>query len=132
MIRLAIPTLFLFGFASPSMATEWINCSDAGGEASFDFLVGAVDVLSIVGVTISVGDKVWASDAAYGPGEPVAIGQAFETGDFILVDAMDPNVVNKIAELRLFKAAEGNAEPVYGGTLRIPGHGVWAVSCSGP
>lgn len=35
-----------------------------------------------------------------------------------------------VAELRLFKASEGDAATVYAGTLRIPGHGAW-VSCSG-
>ena len=37
----------------------------------------------------------------------------------------------RIAELRLFKAREGDAY-AYGGTLRIAGQGAWAVSCSGP
>lgn len=117
--------------ATPSSATEWVNCGDAQGEASFDFLVGALDVLSIVGLTISVGDKVWASDVAYGPGEPITVGQAFEDAETIRVDAMDANVSARNAELRLFEAAEGEARTVYAGTLRIPGHGAWAVSFSG-
>jgi hypothetical protein len=122
----------LTAFATTSsLATEWVNCSDAEGQASFDFLVGAVDVIAVVGLTITVGDKVWASDVAYGPGEPVIVGQAFETADMILIDAMDEAVSAKIAELRLFKASEGDAAAVYAGTLSIPGHGAWAVSCSG-
>jgi hypothetical protein len=44
---------------------------------------------------------------------------------------MDANLASKVAELRLFKAAEGEGEAVYAGTLRIPGHGAWAVACSG-
>jgi hypothetical protein len=43
---------------------------------------------------------------------------------------MDAAVANKVAEVRLFKAAEGTEPPAYGGTLRIVGHGAWAVSCS--
>lgn len=131
MMRGAAIVVALAALATPSSATEWVNCSDAQGQASFDFLVGAPDVISIVGLTISVGDKVWASEVAYGPGEPVTVGQAFEDADTILVDAMDENLTVKIAELRLFKASEGDAETVYAGTLRIPGHGAWAVSCSG-
>jgi hypothetical protein len=131
MIGRAAVAVALAGLATPSLATEWINCADAEGRASFDFLVGALDVIAVVGLTITVGDKVWASDVAYGPGEPVTVGQAFETADMILVDAMDEAVSTKIAELRLFKATEGDASPVYAGTLRIPGHGAWAVSCSG-
>jgi len=121
----------LGGLATPSLATEWVNCASPDGGASFDFLAGAVDVLAVVGMTISVGDQVWASDVAYGPGEPVAVGQAFENEQMLLIDAVDPGVTTKVAELRLFKATEGDA-PVYAGTLRIPGHGAWAVSCSGP
>ena len=51
--------------------------------------------------------------------------------DTILIDAVDENMAAKIAELRLFKATETDAM-VYGGTLRIPGYGAWAVSCTGP
>jgi hypothetical protein len=130
--RAAIVAALAACFSTPSLATEWINCSDAEGQASFDFLVGAMDVIAVVGLTITVGDKVWASDVAYGPGEPVAVGQAFETAEMILIDATDEAISTRIAELRLFKAEEGDAAPVYAGTLRIPGHGAWAVSCSGP
>jgi len=130
MIRGAAIVVALAALATPSSATEWVNCSDAQGQASFDFLVGALDVISIVGLTISVGEQVWASDVAYGPGDPVKVGQAFEDADTILIDATDENITARIAELRLFKATEGDAT-VLGGTLRIPGHGAWAVSCSG-
>ena len=130
--RAAIATLGLCGLATPSLATEWINCASPDGGASIDVLVGATDVLSVVGMTITVGAKVWATDPAYGPGEPVSLGQGFEDAETLRIDAVDPNVTTRIAELRLFKATEGDAALVYGGTLRIPGHGAWAVSCSGP
>ena len=119
----------LCGLATPSLATEWVNCSDANGAATFSYLAGTLDVLAIAGLNISVGDKVWASDVAYGPGDPVAIGQAFESADTVLVDAMTPDMSAKVAELRLFKASEGDSF-VSAGTLRMPGQGVWAVSCS--
>lgn len=123
--------LLVAGLSSPALATEWINCADATGAASVDLLLGTTEVIAAAGMTITVGDKVWASDVAYGPGEPVAVGQAFETPAMILVDAVDPGVTTKIAELRLFKASEGDLS-AYGGTLRVPGHGAWPVSCSGP
>ncbi len=132
MIRRAAIAVALATLATPSLATEWVNCSDRDGQASFDMLLGALDVISIAGLTITVGEQVWASDVAYGPGERVTVGQAFEDADTIRVDAMDENLTAKIAELRLFKATEGAGVPVYSGTLRIPGHGAWAVSCSGP
>jgi hypothetical protein len=131
MIRLAaiVSIASLCGLATPSLATEWVNCASPDGGASFDFLVGATDVLSVAGMTITVGEKVWATDPAYGPGEPTSVGQAFETDSMILIDAVDPGVTARIAELRLFKATEADAS-VYGGTMRVPGQGVWAVSCS--
>lgn len=131
MIRAAAIGIALAGLSSPAFATEWVNCGEATGAASFDLLLGTTDVIAVAGMTITVGEKVWASDVAYGPGEPIAVGQAFETPEMILVDAVDPGVTTKIAELRLFKASEGDVM-VYSGTLRLPGHGAWAVSCSGP
>lgn len=121
----------LCGLATPSFATEWVDCSDAAGAASISYLAGSLDALAVVGLNISVGDKVWASDVAYGPGEPVVVSQAFETPEMVFIDTMDPNMTGKIAELRLFKASEGDSV-VAAGTLRMPGLGAWPVSCTGP
>ena len=129
MIRLVASAIVFAGFASPALATEWLNCADADGAASMDLLLGTLDVAAVVGMTVSVGDQVWASHVEYGPGEPIAVGQAFETADMLLVDATDEAVSAKIAELRLFKASEADGLTIYSGTLRIPGHGAWAVSC---
>ena len=113
---------------SPAMATEWVHCADAGGAASFDYLAGdGTGVLQVLAVTITAAEKVWASDPANGPGDPVSIGQAYEDGAMVLIDAMDKDFT-KLAELRLFKAGEGDAVAL-GGTLRIAGQGAWAVSC---
>lgn len=127
----ATAAALLCGLATPSLATEWVNCAAPDGAASFDYLAGTLDVLSIAGMTITVGEQVWATDPAYGPGDPVVVGQAFETSEMVLIDAVTPEIDATLAQLRLFKSAEGDAF-AYGGTLRIPGHGAWAVSCSGP
>jgi hypothetical protein len=131
-IRLLATALAAVMVASPALATEWLNCADRDGAASMDLLLGAMDIAAVAGMTISTGDRVWASHVEYGPGDPVTVGQAFETADMLLVDAMDEAVANKVAELRLFKTSEGEGgELVYAGTLRILGHGAWAVACSG-
>ncbi len=128
MIRLAAIAVLGALAASPALATGWMSCTHAGGEASFDYLAGdGRGVLSIDAVTITAGERVWASDPANGPGEPVAIGQQFEDASTILVDAIGEGS-EKVAELRLFKAGEGDVL-VYAGTLHIPGMGAWAVSC---
>jgi hypothetical protein len=131
LIRAAAVAMAAALVASPALATEWLNCSDPDGAASMDLLLGAMDVAAVVGMTISAGDRAWASHVEYGPGDPVTVGQAFENDDMLLVDAMDEAVANKVAELRLFKATEGDGETVYAGTLRIVGQGAWAVACSG-
>lgn len=131
MPRLVATAAALCLLASPAMATEWLNCADRDGAASVDLLLGAMDVAAVVGVTVSTGDQVWASHVEYGPGDPIAVGQAFETPDFLMVDLMDAAMVEKVAEVRLFKASEGDLF-AYGGTLRIAGHGAWAVGCTGP
>lgn len=132
MLQRAATAALLCGLlTSPSLATEWISCVAPDGAATFDFLVGSLDVLSVAGLNISTGDKVWASSAAYGPGEPVVVGQAFETADTIMIDALDEGMAARVASLRLFKLA-GDEAPVYGGTLEIVGLGGWPVSCSGP
>ena len=118
--------------ASPALATEWLNCADRDGAASIDLLLGAMDVAAVVGISLSAGERSWASAVEYGPGEPVTVGQAFESPDALLVDVMDANMMAVVARLRLFKAVEGEVPMVYGGTLRIPGEGAWAVSCTGP
>jgi hypothetical protein len=131
MVRLAAAIVALGALASPAAATEWLNCADRDGAASVDLLLGAMEIAAIAGVTVSTGDRVWASHVEYGPGDPIAVGQAFETPDMLIVDLMDDAIANKIAEVRLFKASEGDLF-AYGGTLRIPGFGAWAVSCTGP
>jgi len=93
----------------------------------FDMLMPFRQYLKISALTVTAGEKVWASDPANGPGDPVSVGQAFEDGDAIRVDALDQNA-QVIAALRLFKASEGEAVAL-GGTLSIKGLGAWAVSC---
>jgi hypothetical protein len=129
MLRASFIALALAGLASPAFATEWVNCTEPSGAASFDFLAGGGDVLSVAAITISVGDKVWASDVANGPGDPVELGQSFEGNGMILLDAVHEGAL--IGQLRLW-VTPGEDLPVYGGTLTMPGHGAWAVSCSGP
>lgn len=131
-MRKTLPiAVLLAGLSSPAFATEWVNCAAPDGAASFDYLAGTLDVLSVVGMTITAGEQVWATDPAYGPGDAVIVGQAFETADAVLIDAVTPDITQTIASLRLFKATEGEFV-AYGGVLSIPGRGAWSVSCAGP
>jgi hypothetical protein len=131
MIRTGAIAVLLAGLAAPAAATEWVSCAAPGGEASFDFLVGSLDILAIAGLNMSVGEKVWASDVAYGPGDPIVVGQAFEDNDTVQIDVMDDGMSVVLGQLRLFKAQEGESDPIYSGTLRIRDYGAWNVICGG-
>lgn len=100
MLRRAAIAIGFCGLAAPALATEWVHCADATGAASFDYLAGALDVLAVVGLTITAGEQVWASDTAYGPGDPVQVGQAFEDAETIRIDAMDEAMNARVASLR--------------------------------
>ena len=112
----------------PARATEWLICSD-GDKASFSVLLGAMDVIAVNDIKIEAGGKMWSTTP--GEGTLVTKGQAFETADQMWIDVTDENVAAVVAQLRLFKASEAE-DAVSGGTLRMPGVGAWAVSCSGP
>ena len=117
--------------AGSAQATEWVTCATPAGEASFDYLVGTLDVLAIAGLNVSVGEQVWASSVAYGPGDPIVVGQAFEDDEVVMIDTMDESMSTLIAQLRLFKATAPDDTIVYSGTLRIRDFGAWTVSCIG-
>lgn len=129
--RAIILAALMCGVGLPAHASEWINCGSADNVAEFSILVGFMDVMAISAVTMAAGETKWSSAEAYGKGTPIAIGQAYEDAETIRVDAMDDNLEGRIGELRLFKATEGDGDTVLSGTLRIPGHGAWAVTCSG-
>jgi hypothetical protein len=130
-MRNLLAGIVLVGGCGCAHATEWVNCAAPDGTASIDYLTGSLDVLNVSGLTITVGEKVWASDVAYGPGDPVAVGQAFESADSVYIDAVTTDMSARVAELRLFKASEGDTV-AYAGTLRLPGIGAYPVTCSGP
>ncbi len=131
-MRVVLVAAVLSFSASPALATEWLYCGDRDSTVTVGLLLGAMDVLAVAGVVLSHEDTVWASAAAYGPGEPVVVGQGFEDEGQLYVDLMDDGLVGILAELRLFKATEGDGPLIYSGTLRMPGRGAWAVACEGP
>ena len=78
--------LIVAGFAlaaSPAFATEWVYCNDATNTVTAGMLLGS-ERMAVAGIIMSFNDKVWASAAAYGPGDPIALGQGFEDDTVIL------------------------------------------------
>jgi hypothetical protein len=128
MKRLAAIGFVLIAAAGPAKATEWLNCSD-GDKASFNVLLGNMNVIAVDTVEVEAGGMKWSTRG--GDATLITKGQAFETPDQIYIDVTDDNVNAIVAQLRLFKANEGE-DYVSAGTLRVAGVGAWAVTCSGP
>lgn len=129
MMKPALLAAGLALLASPAAATEWIYCNDATSTVTVGLLLGS-EPMSVAAIILSHGDKVWASSAAYGPGDPIWLRQGFENETMFYADLDDGNAT-LLAEVRLLKANEGEMY-VKSGTLRMPGLGAWAVSCEGP
>ena len=129
MKRFAAIGVLLIAIAGPAKATEWLNCSD-GDKASFSVLLGQMNVIAVDTVEIEAGGKKWSTRGGDATTITITKGQAFETPDQIYIDVTDSNVDAIVAQLRLFKASEGD-DQVSAGTLRVTGVGAWAVTCSG-
>jgi hypothetical protein len=128
MKRLVAIGFLMIAAAGPAKATDWLNCSD-GDKASFNVLLGHMNVIAVDTVEVEAGEKRWSTRG--GDGTLITKGQAFETSDQIYIDVTDAKVDAIVAQLRLFKASEGE-DYVSAGTLRVAGVGAWAVTCSGP
>jgi hypothetical protein len=114
--------------AMPASATEWVYCSDVEAVVEVGFLLGTVDGFMPAGATMRHGTRHWTTSEAYGDGAIMTVGQGYGDDTMLMVDLFDEAVDAKIAELRLWKAQEGE-EVVNAGTLHILGQGVWAVNC---
>ena len=125
--RALILSLLLAAAAGTARATETVICTSADGGPEISMLTGTLDVVSIVSASVEHDRKKWATD---GEGAmKIIVGQAFETSTQLVVDFTDEGLSTKVAELRLVKAGEEGMFAA-GGTIRLPGLGAWAVSCS--
>lgn len=120
--------LVVFGSVAASHATEWMYCGDTEAVVEVGFLLGSVDAFMPAAITMRHKTMHWTSGKAYGEGAPITMGQGFADARTLQVDLFDENLSERVAELRLSRAEEGDMV-VLAGTLRIPGQGVWAVAC---
>ncbi len=128
MIRRALIGWIMFVVqAAAAHATETMVCTSADDGPKVSMLMGMNDVVSIVSASIEHGGKTWATDAA--GALKIIVGQAFESETQLVVDFTDEALSTKVAELRLVKAGEEGMFAA-GGTIRLPGTGVWAANCS--
>jgi hypothetical protein len=120
-------SLALAAIATPALATGEIACSGEG--VSVDLLVGRLQVLSVVRAVVTIGDKTWSSSPDIMPGQPIAVGQAYEDERQLLVDFTDDNINEILARLRVFSLHEGESS-VSGGVFSFKGEGAFIVDCS--
>lgn len=120
--------LALCASVTASQATEWMYCGDTEAVVDVGFLLGTVDAFMPSAITMRYKTMHWTSGEAYGEGTPITMGQGFADARTLQVDLFDEGLSERIAELRLSRAEEGDTV-VLAGTLRIPGQGVWAVAC---
>lgn len=114
--------------AAPALATQGMLCASVDGDASIELLLGSAGGLGFAGGSMNAGDRSWVTDAVYGDGEIFTFGQGMSDLSGIRIDFFDDIVNERVAELRLSRAEEGD-EIVLAGTLRIVDVGVWAVFC---
>ncbi len=114
--------------ASPAWATQGLSCRALDGAAEISLSLGSAGGLGFAGASMTAGDRRWVTDAAYGEGEIFTFGQGMSDEAGIRIDFYDDIVNDWVAELRLFRAQEGD-DFVLAGTLRIIGVGAWAVCC---
>jgi hypothetical protein len=126
MKHLAAGLGLLIATAQPAWATEWVICSDAGGKASFNVLVGSLGLGTATDFEVHANGKDWATKQ--GQGTPIVKLQAYEDDKVFMADVSTEDLGTVVAELRAHKAFEGE-DFVMAGVLRVPGVGAWAVNC---
>ncbi|MBI4922510.1 MAG: hypothetical protein HY834_12235 [Devosia nanyangense] len=124
MKRLIVSAAFA-ALAAPAMAGGGFMCSGEGVEAMFPLGGGAG--FSLLEAEIRAKGKIWSTVARPDVIE-IAVSQAFSGNHRIAFDLTDPNMQQVVAEIRLFWTEE-ESDPVFGGTLKMPGEGAWAIAC---
>ena len=125
-MRFLAAIVVLAAMALPAGATEWLICSDTTKKVSFNVLSGSLGIGTATDFELHIGDKSWSTKE--GQGTRIAKLQAFEDDAMILVTVSSEGLGEVVAELRVLKAMEADSL-AYGGVLKVPGQGAWAVSC---
>lgn len=112
--------------ASPAFATSQIFCTDPNSDVSLTLSFGNVPVAAVISATISTPNGSLSTQM-----DDIIVGQDFFNQDQMLVDFVDPNVENIVAQLRLFSANE-NMKFALAGTLKVVGVGAFPLVCDGP
>jgi len=125
-VRAAVLAVLVVGCcACPAGATSTLTCA-AADDVFVALTIGSVPGLSVVGARIDRGDRVWSTQ---GEGTPIAVGQAFSTGEMLMVDFVDENFNETLIGLRVFLVTGEHFAAA--GTLRFA-DSAHAVVCDEP
>lgn len=74
-------------------------CEGAGGHVAIN--MGRLVVLNVLGATAGIGGVTYSTGPERGEGRPFVVGQDFAEGDNLMIDFVDPNVVEILVSLRV-------------------------------
>lgn len=112
---------------APSFASFGLMCTGPNG-IDVSVPLGAGPGLTPLGTEIKAAGNVWTTEAGKAGTIQVTPAQSASLDNRLYLDFSDPNYESVLVEIRLFWAEE-ETDPIYGGTLRIAGHGAWPISC---
>jgi hypothetical protein len=123
-MRAVLTLIALMLAAQPALAGQGLIC-DGEGVSVHVPLAGIAGIVPL-GADISVGGQLW----FIGEGGNLLAGQSHGGTEAIRIDFTEAGRPESVAaRLRLFSAAEGDADAT-GGVLHIVGVGAWTLSCS--
>lgn len=123
----ALAAAFVTLSAAPSLASFGLMCTGPD-EVRVSIPLGGGPGLTPLGAEIVVGDKTWTTETGVAGTTEIMAAQSAALDSRLYLDFTDPNYEGLLAEVRLFWTNEAD-EPVYGGTLRLAGHGAWPIAC---
>ena len=112
---------------TPALATGEIACESSDGSASIAIGVGRLPILGVIGARVEVDGRVLSTDPE-DTETAIAIGQAAQIRDVIVVDFTDPQISDVLVSLRLVVAEEGE-ELATGGVLSLRDEAARVVAC---
>ncbi|MGI9356566.1 MAG: hypothetical protein ACR2PF_15575 [Rhizobiaceae bacterium] len=129
---LGILTFVASGFVTShsAHAALSIGCADMKSDSSIDILLGAGPVPNFLSVTIVLGERRLTTVPDQ-PGEQVRIAQAYDNGEVVRVDLIDPQAEKKMAVIRIIRA-ESETDPLQIGYVQVEGSVPVGITCEGP
>lgn len=120
---LTLGTLLVSGLMLSNVAEAAlsINCTNMKSDSSIDILLGAGPVPNIVAVTIKVGDRHLTTVSGQ-LGEKVVNAQAYDDGEILRIDLIDPQAIKQTAAIRLVRR-DHQSQPIQIGFYR------WTMTC---